>query len=139
MSVELHLGDCLEVLRGMAENSVDSIVTDPPYGLRFMGKRWDHDLPAVEVWVECLRVLKPGGHFIFSCEVAEEDEDGDFVLRDTGRYAHKRSSVERLCREAGFEDIEVEQLEQLRLEGGQPLPGYLVVARKPAQPTPLAA
>jgi predicted TPR repeat methyltransferase len=85
------------------------------------------------------RVLKPGGHFIFSCESAGEDE-ADLVLRgSSGRYAHKRSHVERLCREAGFEDIEVEQLEQLRLEGGQPLPGYLVVARKPAQPTPLAA
>lgn len=61
---KLHRGDCLEVLRTFAENSVDSIVTDPPYGLRFMGKRWDCDVPAVEVWAECLRVLKPGGYLL---------------------------------------------------------------------------
>jgi site-specific DNA-methyltransferase (adenine-specific) len=41
MSVELHLGDCLEVMRTLDENSVDTCITDPPYGLRFMGKQWD--------------------------------------------------------------------------------------------------
>ncbi len=41
MSYELHLGDCLEAMRTMADNSVDSVVTDPPYGIRFMGKSWD--------------------------------------------------------------------------------------------------
>ncbi|MFU6863566.1 MULTISPECIES: DNA-methyltransferase [Pseudomonas aeruginosa group] len=60
----LHLGDCLQVLRGLPDNSVDSIVTDPPYGLSFMGNRWDYDVPAVEVWAECLRVLKPGGYLL---------------------------------------------------------------------------
>ena len=60
----LHHGDCLAVLRTLADNSVDSIVTDPPYGLSFMGKRWDYDVPSVEVWAECLRVLKPGGRLL---------------------------------------------------------------------------
>lgn len=64
MTYELHLGDCLEVLRGMPADSIDSIVTDPPYGLRFMGKKWDYDVPSVEIWNECLRVLKPGGHLL---------------------------------------------------------------------------
>jgi DNA modification methylase len=41
MSFELHHGDCLDVLRAMADNSVDAVVTDPPYGIRFMGKAWD--------------------------------------------------------------------------------------------------
>ena len=41
MEYELHLGDCLEVMRGLPANSVDSVVTDPPYGIRFMGKSWD--------------------------------------------------------------------------------------------------
>lgn len=54
------VGDCLEVMRTMPENSVDAIVTDPPYGLKFMGKRWDADVPSVEIWAEALRVLKPG-------------------------------------------------------------------------------
>lgn len=84
----LMLGDCLEVLRGMPDNSVDSIVTDPPYGLGkepdalamlrdwvetghhdvkgrgFMGKEWDAFVPQPQVWHECLRVLKPGGHLL---------------------------------------------------------------------------
>lgn len=50
MTYTLHHGDCLETLRTMPDNSVDSIVTDPPYGLAFMGKRWDYDVPSVEIW-----------------------------------------------------------------------------------------
>jgi len=60
-------GDCLEVLKGMPDNSVDLIVTDPPYGIKFMGKDWDKAVPSVEIWKECLRVLKPGAFaFIMS-------------------------------------------------------------------------
>jgi predicted TPR repeat methyltransferase len=78
------------------------------------------------------RILKPGGHFIFSCETAGEDE-ADLVLRSTSnRYAHKASAVERQCRAAGFEAIEIEHLPALRLEAGQPVAGLLVTARKPA-------
>ena len=62
--VTIYHGDCLEVMRGLPDASVDSVVTDPPYGLSFMGKRWDYDVPAVSVWREALRVLKPGGHLI---------------------------------------------------------------------------
>lgn len=53
--IDLRLGDCLEVLRTMPDASVDAIVTDPPYGLSFMGKKWDYDVPSVDVWAECLR------------------------------------------------------------------------------------
>ena len=77
-----------------------------------------------------LRILKPGGHFIFSCEAAAEDE-ADLVLRPSQRYAHKASAVERQCREAGFDDIRIEHLPTLRMENNQPLPGFLVTARKP--------
>ena len=78
-----------------------------------------------------LRILKPGGHFIFSCEAAGEDE-ADLVLREASkRFAHKASAVERLCREAGFDEVVIEELPMLRMEGGQPLPGFLVTARKP--------
>ncbi|PMZ57425.1 site-specific DNA-methyltransferase, partial [Pseudomonas sp. GW247-3R2A] len=63
-SYQIMVGDCLALLRQMADNSVDSVVTDPPYGLSFMGKKWDYDVPAVDVWTECLRVLKPGGHLL---------------------------------------------------------------------------
>jgi hypothetical protein len=69
-SYTLHQGDCLDLLRGMADNSVDSIVTDPPSGIGFMGKDWDKDKGGRAKWIawmkevaaECLRVIKPGGH-----------------------------------------------------------------------------
>jgi site-specific DNA-methyltransferase (adenine-specific) len=84
----LHHGDCLEVLRSLPDCSVDSVVTDPPYGLSFMGKRWDYDVPSVEVWAECLRVLKPGGHLLAFAgtrtqhRMAVRIEDAGFEIRD---------------------------------------------------------
>lgn len=62
--IQLLHGDCLDLLRAMPDNSIDSIVTDPPYGLSFMGKKWDYDVPSVDIWRECLRVLKHGGHLL---------------------------------------------------------------------------
>ncbi len=53
-------GDCLEEMKKMADNSIDFIVTDPPYGLNFMGKKWDAKVPNIEIWKEALRVCKPG-------------------------------------------------------------------------------
>jgi len=83
----LH-GDCLEALKNMADDSVDAVVTDPPYGLSFMGKRWDYDVPSVEIWAECLRVLKPGGHLLAFAgtrtqhRMAVRIEDAGFEIRD---------------------------------------------------------
>ena len=88
MTYTLHLGDCIEAMRAMPDNSVDSIVTDPPYGLSFMGKRWDYDVPSVEIWAECLRVLKPGGHLLAFAgtrtqhRMAIRIEDAGFEIRD---------------------------------------------------------
>ena len=85
---QLHHGDCLEVLKMLPDCSVDAVVTDPPYGLSFMGKRWDYDVPAVEVWQECLRVLKPGGHLLAFAgtrtqhRMAVRIEDAGFEIRD---------------------------------------------------------
>jgi site-specific DNA-methyltransferase (adenine-specific) len=88
--ITLHHGDCIEVMRGMADGSVDSIVTDPPYELGFMGKSWDSTGIAysVELWTEALRVLKPGGHLLafsgsrtyhrMACAI----EDAGFQIRD---------------------------------------------------------
>lgn len=90
MNFELYLGDCRESMRAMPDNSVDSIVTDPPYELGFMGKAWDASgiANSVEMWREALRVLKPGGHLLaFSgsrtyhrmvCAI----EDAGFEIRD---------------------------------------------------------
>ena len=86
--IDIRTGDCLEVLRTLPDNSVDSIVTDPPYGLSFMGKKWDYDVPSVDVWAECLRVLKPGGHLLAFAgtrtqhRMATRIEDAGFEIRD---------------------------------------------------------
>lgn len=60
----LLLGDCLETMKTLADNSVDAVITDPPYGLAFMGKKWDYDVPSVDVWREVFRVMKPGAHLL---------------------------------------------------------------------------
>jgi DNA modification methylase len=82
--------DCIQAMKEMAENSIDAIVTDPPYELGFMGKSWDSTGIAfnVEVWQQTLRVLKPGGHLIaFSGSrtyhrMAVAIEDAGFQIRD---------------------------------------------------------
>lgn len=76
------------MLRTIPDSTIDSVVTDPPYGLAFMGKRWDYDVPSVEVWAECLRVLKPGGHLLAFAgtrtqhRMAVRIEDAGFEIRD---------------------------------------------------------
>lgn len=82
-------GDCLAVMADIAPDSVDAIVTDPPYGLGFMGKEWDA-LPPGKEWAEaCLRVLKPGGHLLAFGgtrtwhRLAVAVEDAGFELRDS--------------------------------------------------------
>jgi site-specific DNA-methyltransferase (adenine-specific) len=86
--IELLLGDCLERLRDLPDCSVDACVTDPPYGLSFMGKAWDYDVPQVDVWREVLRVLKPGGHLLAFAgtrtqhRMAVQIEDAGFEIRD---------------------------------------------------------
>lgn len=90
MIYDLHLGNCIDVMKTFGDNSVDSIVTDPPYELGFMGKSWDSSGIAfnVKVWQEALRVLKPGGHLIaFSGSrtyhrMAVAIEDAGFEIRD---------------------------------------------------------
>lgn len=88
MTAQVIHGECLEVLRDMADSSVDSIVTDPPYGLSFMGKRWDYDVPSSDIWAECLRVLKPGGYLLAFAgtrtqhRMAVRIEDAGFEIRD---------------------------------------------------------
>lgn len=85
------------------------------------------------------RILKAGGHFITTYERMQEDEEGDMVLRTSGRYAHKESFVVKLHKDSGFEDVRAIDLPQLRSEAGQPLPGFIVVARKGGDAAPAAA
>lgn len=82
------LGDNLEKLKALDENSIDAVVTDPPYGLKFMGKRWDADVPSVDFWKEVIRVLKPGGHLLSFGgtrtyhRMVVNIEDAGFEIRD---------------------------------------------------------
>jgi len=81
-------GDCLEKMKDIPDCSVDAVITDPPYGLSFMGKKWDYDVPNIEIWRECLRVLKPGGHLLSFAgtrtqhRMAVNIEDAGFEIRD---------------------------------------------------------
>ena len=62
--MNLYRSDCISVLRNMKSNSVTSVVTDPPYGIRILHEKWDKALPTLEVWQECFRVLRPGGYIL---------------------------------------------------------------------------
>lgn len=62
--LKLILGDSLEILETLEPNSVDAVVTDPPYGLSFMNKKWDSNVPSMVLWQAVIRVLKPGGHLL---------------------------------------------------------------------------
>lgn len=100
---QLHLGDCLEVMRTLADNSVDAIVTDPPYALTgasgsggFMGSKWDSELPTMEMWKEALRVAKPGAHLLAFGgtrtyhRLASAIEDAGWEVRDCVFWAHSQ-------------------------------------------------
>ena len=86
--------DCLHVMREMPDDCVDCIVTDPPYGISFMGKHWDRAIPPVEIWCEAVRVLKPGAFAFVMC-IPRQDclsrmiislEDAGFNVNFTSIY-----------------------------------------------------
>ena len=85
---KLMLGDNIESLKKLPDNSIDSVVTDPPYGLSFMNKKWDYDVPSVDFWKEVYRVLKPGGHILSFGgtrtyhRMVVNIEDAGFEIRD---------------------------------------------------------
>ena len=86
--MRLYNQDNRETLKELPDNSVDSVVTDPPYGLSFMNKKWDYDVPSIEFWKEVYRVLKPGGHILSFGgtrtyhRMVVNIEDAGFEIRD---------------------------------------------------------
>jgi len=115
---QIICGDNMETLRTLPDACVDSCVTDPPYGLAFMGKRWDYDVPSVEVWQECLRVLKPGGHLLAFAgtrtqhRMAVRIEDAGFEIRDMIAWVYgsgfpKSLDVSKAIDKAAGEEREV--------------------------------
>lgn len=89
MKHKIACGDVLEVMKKVPDNRYHGMLTDPPYGLGFMGKEWDHDVPSAEVWSEILRTLKPGAYgLVFGGtrmwhRLAVNLEDAGFEIRDT--------------------------------------------------------
>ena len=89
MIIDVRHGDSTAIMATLDADSVDAVVTDPPYGLAFMGKDWDHGVPGVEFWREALRVAKPGAHLLafggtrtfhrLACAI----EDAGWEIRDT--------------------------------------------------------
>jgi len=77
---KLFCGDCVVVMKTFPAESIDCIVTDPPYGYSFMGKDWDKVVPSVEVWKECLRVLKAGA-FMFVMSAPRQDVLSQMIVR----------------------------------------------------------
>jgi site-specific DNA-methyltransferase (adenine-specific) len=88
MNFEILTGDNKDTLKTLEDNSIDAIVTDPPYGIDFLGKAWDANTGALETYTECLRVLKPGGYILaFSAartyhHLAVTLEQAGFEIRD---------------------------------------------------------
>jgi DNA modification methylase len=156
---ELLLGDCLEVMRTLPDCSVDAVVTDPPYGLAFMGKRWDYDVPSVEIWAECLRVLKPGGHLLAFAgtrtqhRMAVRIEDAGFEIRDLIAWVYGSGFPKSLdvskaidkcngetgrllkftewMRTTGLTARQIDKITETNMGGH-----YLTAASQPAIPTP---
>ncbi len=91
---KIHQADCLEFLKQISNNSIDSCVTDPPYGWSFMGEKWDYTIPSIEIWEEILRVLKPGAYILVACgtrtqhRMACNIEDAGFEIRDIIVWAY---------------------------------------------------
>jgi site-specific DNA-methyltransferase (adenine-specific) len=88
MNYQILQGDNRDSLKSIPDNSIDAIITDPPYGIDFLGKTWDANTGALETYQECLRVLKPGGHILaFSAartyhHLAVTLEQAGFEIRD---------------------------------------------------------
>ena len=128
--LELLHGDCRTVMAGLPAASVDAVVCDPPYGLSFMGKDWDHGVPGVAFWSAALRVAKPGAHLLAFGgtrtfhRLAVAIEDAGWEIRDTVMWVYgsgfpKSHDVGKgIDKAAGAEREVVGQRDTLKGNGG---------------------
>ena len=86
--IQIFNMDCMKYLKECPDNYFHSCVTDPPYGISFMNKKWDYDVPSVKIWKEVLRVLRPGAYILCACGTRTQHrmtcniEDAGFEIRD---------------------------------------------------------
>ena len=147
-------GDCLEKMRELGDGTIDSIVTDPPYGLSFMGKGWDYGVPGSEFWVEALRVAKPGTHLLAFGgtrtyhRLAVAIEDAGWEIRDCVMWVYgsgfpKSHNVSKGIDKASDFNGEVIGTEKIDIgiQGGSMHTGRKtnVVERKIRKPSPNAS
>jgi DNA modification methylase len=138
----VYHGKNLQVMKEFPDNSIDSVVTDPPYGISFMGKKWDYDVPSVETWKEVFRVLKPGGHVLSFGgtrtyhRMVVNIEDAGFEIRDQLQWLYgsgfpKSMDVSKaIDKELGVEESRIithykAQGPRSMFDGGKPRPASL--------------
>lgn len=121
--VRLELGDCLDVLKTLDASSVNAVVTDPPYGLSFMGKAWDYDVPSVAIWQEVYRVLKPGGYLLSFAgtrtqhRMAVAIEDAGFEIRDMIAWVYGSGFPKSLNIGKAVDKVQGNEREQVGTKG----------------------
>ena len=132
---KLYQGDNMVSLKKLPDNSIDSIVSDPPYGLSFMGKKWDYDVPSVEFWKEVYRVLKPGGHILSFGgtrtyhRMVVNIEDVGFEIRDQIQWIYGSGfpkslniskSIDKIYGRLGYDLVEIKsKLKELYKSSGK--------------------
>lgn len=131
----LHLDDCRTAMAGMDPESIDAIVTDPPYGLSFMGKGWDHGVPGVEFWQAALRVLKPGGHLLafggtrMHHRLMVAIEDAGFEIRDCLMWLYGKGFPKSLDVSKAIDKAAGAEREVVGKKGGRYASGFSDAAR----------
>ena len=128
MNHEVITADCLDHMRSMPDNAVDAVVTDPPYGLAFMGRDWDKGVPGEVFWREALRVSKPGAHLLafggtrtfhrLTCAI----EDAGWEIRDCIMWVHSKGFPKSLDVSKAIDKAAGAEREVVGTKYG--LPGY---------------
>jgi len=136
----LH-GDVIDSLKEAADNSFDACLCDPPYGLSFMGNKWDYDVPSTELWSEVFRVLKPGAPLIAFGgtrtyhRMVVRIEDAGFEIRDCLMWVHAQGFPKSLNVSKAIDDADLSK--QWDGYGTALKPAFepAVLARKPLEGT----